>query len=213
MIVHILAGGPLDHHPDFAQYEDEQVVWAATDRGVYYLLKRGIVPDAAFGDYDSVTDEELEWMRRQKHDLHIMPKEKDETDLELALRWALEQCPDSIRIFGATGGRLDHAFANVQMLVRGIDQGIPMTIIDHKNEISIQTPGIYIIESNELFPYISFLPMTETVTGIALSGFKYPLENETIRWGSTLCVSNELVEEKGTFSFQSGILMVVRSRD
>ncbi|GAA3323450.1 hypothetical protein GCM10020331_047370 [Ectobacillus funiculus] len=34
--------------------------------------------------------------------------------------------------FGATGGRLDHAFANVQMLVRGMDQGIPITIIDHK---------------------------------------------------------------------------------
>ncbi|GAA3323452.1 hypothetical protein GCM10020331_047380 [Ectobacillus funiculus] len=45
--------------------------------------------------------------------------------------------------------------------------------------------------------------MTEIVTGIALSGFKYPLENETIRWGSTLCVSNELVEEKKVLFFFS----------
>ena len=44
--------------------------------------------------------------------------EKNETDMELALNWAVEQKPDLIRIFGATGGRLDHLFANVQLLVQ-----------------------------------------------------------------------------------------------
>ena len=32
---------------------------------------------------------------------------KDQTDLEIAINWALEQKPALIRIFGATGGRLD----------------------------------------------------------------------------------------------------------
>lgn len=42
MIIHILAGGPSEYCADFARYENEEVVWAAVDRGVYRLLKKGI---------------------------------------------------------------------------------------------------------------------------------------------------------------------------
>ena len=73
--------------------------------------------------------------------------------------------------------------------------------------------GTHIIEENKDFPYVSFVPVTEIEEGITLLGFKYPLINKTIEWGSTLCISNELVKEKGTFSFTSGILMVIRSTD
>ncbi|WP_028398970.1 thiamine diphosphokinase [Ectobacillus panaciterrae] len=212
MIIHILAGGPTDHHPDLALYEKEEVVWAAVDRGVYHLLQKGIGPYAAFGDYDSVTDDELQWMKQQTN-LQIVPKEKNETDLELAINWAVSQNPKCIRIFGATGGRLDHALANVQMLVKGLQKPIDMQLIDHKNEITLKRAGTYSIAKSDAFPYVSFLPLTETVTGITLNGFKYPLLKKTIEWGSTLCISNELVEEKGTFSFATGILMVIRSTD
>ncbi|MFC5773834.1 thiamine diphosphokinase [Ectobacillus antri] len=211
-IFHILAGGPVDHYADFLYYESDDVQWVAADRGVFHLLQRNIMPVAAFGDYDSVSEEELRWMREQTT-LHIMPKEKDETDLELAITWALKQKPDIIRIFGATGGRLDHGLANIQMLVKSLDTAIEMILVDHKNEISIKRAGTYVVEQNQRFPYISFLPLTETVTGITLQGFKYPLHNQTIQWGSTLCVSNELNSKKGTFSFRSGILMVISSTD
>ncbi|MGF9965559.1 thiamine diphosphokinase [Bacillus rhizoplanae] len=213
MIIHILAGGPVECCADFSKYESEQVVWAAVDRGVYRLLQHGIIPQVAFGDYDSVTEEELVWMQKQKQDLHIVPKEKDQTDLEIAINWAVEQEPEQIRIFGATGGRLDHSLANIQMLLKGLRANINMSIVDYKNEIFIKESGAYTIEKNSSFPYISFVPVTEIVTGITLRGFKYPLTDKKIEWGSTLCISNELVAEKGTFSFTSGILMVIRSTD
>ena len=76
MIIHILAGGPAEYCADFSSYENEKVVWAAVDRRVYRLLKRGITPAVAFGDYDSVTEEELAWMGQQTNDLHIVPREK-----------------------------------------------------------------------------------------------------------------------------------------
>ncbi|MFX3624612.1 MAG: thiamine diphosphokinase [Ectobacillus sp.] len=213
MDIYIMAGGPEDHHPDLDVCKNAGVVWAAVDRGVYYLLKKGIVPNVAFGDYDSVTEEELAWIEKKLKHIHIVPREKDETDLELALHWAIEQRPNAIWILGATGGRLDHALANVQMLIKGVEAGICMKIIDYKNEITLKKPGLYHIEADVKYPYLSFLPMTEKVTGITLEGVKYPLQNKTIYWGSTLCISNELVEEKGTFSFATGILMVIRSTD
>lgn len=49
MIIHILAGGPAEYCADFSRYENEEVVWAAVDRGVYRLLKRGITPAVALG--------------------------------------------------------------------------------------------------------------------------------------------------------------------
>ncbi|PGZ96798.1 thiamine diphosphokinase [Bacillus pseudomycoides] len=213
MIIHILAGGPVECCADFSKYESEEVVWAAVDRGVYRLLQLGIIPQVAFGDYDSVTEEELVWMQKQKRDLHIVPKEKDQTDLEIAINWALEQEPEQIRIFGATGGRVDHSLANIQMLLKGLQTNVNMSIVDYKNEISVKESGTYTLEENSSFPYVSFVPVTEIVTGITLHGFKYPLTDKTIEWGSTLCISNELVAEKGTFSFTSGILMVIRSTD
>ncbi|MED0993082.1 thiamine diphosphokinase [Bacillus nitratireducens] len=213
MIVHILAGGPVEYCADFSRYENEEVVWAAVDRGVYRLLKSGITPTVAFGDYDSVTEDELAWMRQQTNELHIVPREKDQTDLEIAISWALEQNPKLIRIFGATGGRLDHGLVNIQMLLKGLAAEIEMCIVDNKNEITVKKVGTHIIEENENFPYVSFVPVTETVEGITLRGFKYSLTNKTIEWGSTLCISNELIVEKGTFSFTSGILMMIRSTD
>ncbi|MFJ8529731.1 thiamine diphosphokinase [Bacillus sp. NPDC094106] len=213
MIIHILAGGPEEYCADFSRYENEEVVWAAVDRGVYRLLQRGIVPTIAFGDYDSVTEEELAWMQKQTDELHIVPREKDQTDLEIAISWALEQKPKLIRIFGATGGRLDHGLANIQMLLKGLEESTEMCIVDNKNEIFVRDVGTYIIEENKQFPYVSFVPVTECVNGITLRSFKYPLTDKTIKWGSTLCISNELLAEKGTFSFTSGILMVIRSTD
>jgi thiamine pyrophosphokinase len=61
--------------------------------------------------------------------------------------------------------------------------------------------------------YISFLPMTLAVTNLTLDGFKFPLKDRHISMGSTLCISNELISDYGTFSFSKGILLVIRSDD
>ena len=61
--------------------------------------------------------------------------------------------------------------------------------------------------------YISLIPYTEKVTGITLSGFKYPLENETLKIGISRGISNELLEEEGLIHIEEGILIVCVSCD
>jgi thiamine pyrophosphokinase len=61
--------------------------------------------------------------------------------------------------------------------------------------------------------YVSFVPLTLNVKGLNLEGFKYPLKDRHITIGSTLCISNELIGDNGTFSFSEGILLVIRSND
>ncbi|KWZ82599.1 thiamine diphosphokinase [Heyndrickxia coagulans] len=214
--IYILAGGPPENVPDLAPYaEDKRAAWAGVDRGVLHLLKQGIIPEMAFGDFDSVNQEEWDWINRKLQHIRKFQPEKDETDMELALMWAISQDPDVIRIFGATGGRLDHAFTNVLLLVheKALQFKGKIEMIDRQNLVEMFLPGTYTIEKMDAYPYVSFLPLTEEVEGIFLTGFKYPLENRHIVRGTTLCVSNELIRDFGTFSFSSGILMMVRSHD
>ncbi|MDN4073485.1 thiamine diphosphokinase [Fictibacillus terranigra] len=213
MKIIILAGGPEERQPDFSLFTGKKVIWAGVDRGVFYLLKKGITPDCAFGDFDSVNDEERQWMASFQLPSFEYDSEKDKTDLELALDWALGQNPEQILLLGVTGGRLDHELANIQLLLHGMEAGVSIEIRDKQNRFTLVKPGLHTIQQETDFPYISFLPFNGPVTGLTLKGFKYPLQDQYVPMGSTLCISNELVNKIGTYSFSSGILMLIKSHD
>ncbi|MFC3882619.1 thiamine diphosphokinase [Bacillus songklensis] len=213
MIINILAGGPETRLPSLTDKKWQDDVWVGVDRGVLRLLQQNIQPSKAFGDFDSITQNELSFVRERLRSLEISPAEKDEVDLELALNWAVEQNPSLVRIFGATGGRMDHMFGAVQLLYKGLNADIPIQMIDRQNIVSMHLPGCHEVEQDAAYGYISFVPFSEEIRGLTLEGFKYPLTNHIITWGSTLCISNELIQQRGTFSFAAGILMMIRSND
>jgi len=215
MIINIVAGGPEDLLPDFTEYIVNDAIWVGVDRGVYHLLKRNISPSIAFGDFDSVSSDELIYIEDRVTELKKYKPEKDETDMELALNWALNQHPSTIRLFGATGGRLDHLFANVHLLLTPFQEKneVDICIIDRNNIVFIRGAGSYKIEKMDSKKYISFVPVTLNIRNLTLEGFKFPLKNRHISIGSTLCISNELIDDYGTFSFSEGILIVIRSHD
>lgn len=212
MIINILGGGPVDLLPNLNDYEG---IWVGVDRGVYTLLQKGLPPFIAIGDFDSVSGDELSEIENKITELQKFKREKDETDMELALNWALEQNPERVRIFGASGGRLDHFLANVQLLIRPVLAGIKteISLIDRYNVMYVKGPGTYQIARCNNKKYISFIPVTPHIYGLTLEGFKYPLKHCHISLGSTLCISNELIRDNGTFSFSKGILIMVRSSD
>ncbi|WP_338781893.1 thiamine diphosphokinase [Metabacillus sp. FJAT-52054] len=211
--IYIVAGGPERLIPDLTAADHHDVSWVGVDRGVVYLADRGLKMEEAIGDFDSITGREREELESKHKNLKIYPSEKDKTDTELALDWAISKQPERIRIYGATGGRLDHFFANIYLLMKEFDCSIPIELEDRFNFIKLLPPGIQEIKASETYPYLSFVPVASDVEGLTLKGFKYPLENRHIPFGSTLCISNELIHHTGTVSFKSGILMMVRSRD
>lgn len=215
MIINILAGGPEDLLPDLSQYQSGQSQWLGVDKGVFTLLSAGMIPDYAFGDFDSVTEKEWQLIEQNVRNLKKFQPEKDETDMELALNWALQQSPEQINLFGASGGRLDHMFGNVQLLLKPAIEKLPTHIemIDKQNHVFAKAPGSHSLMKMEDKKYISFVPVTPSVEGLTLKGFKYPLSDCHLPLGSTLCISNELENDYGTFSFSEGILLVIRSSD
>lgn len=214
-VIGIMGSGPKSHLPDLQPYQQVIDSWIGVDRGAYYLLERGITPQVAVGDFDSVDEQQKAVITQQVHHLQKHPAEKDATDLELALERAIQMKPKKLYLFGVTGGRLDHALINIQLLLQPLlahefTRGI---IIDQWNQLELKAPGIYEFPYDREYPYISFIAFSEAVKNISLKGFYYPLENFTLTWGSTRCISNEIHQEKGTVSFTDGLLLLIRSKD
>ena len=66
------------------------------DRGSLFLIEQGICPDLAVGDFDSVSEEELALICSQsKNLLQAQPEEKDDTDLELAVKAVFARSPQA----------------------------------------------------------------------------------------------------------------------
>ncbi|MNC80501.1 Thiamine pyrophosphokinase [compost metagenome] len=63
------------------------------------------------------------------------------------------------------------------------------------------------------YTYVSLLPLTPEVTGITLEGFQYPLTGATLKLGQSLGVSNILTADHGTVSIESGLLLIIQSKD
>ncbi|MGV3487812.1 MAG: thiamine diphosphokinase [Tuberibacillus sp.] len=209
----ILAGGPPAHLPDLNDKRFDHVQWIGVDRGTLTLIKNGITPLQAFGDFDSIDERERLFIESKKTLLSVYPSEKDQTDLEIALDWVLEREPERCWIVGATGGRLDHSLMNIQLLVKGIGKKTKLILIDNQNIVTILPPNVYDITKAQYYPYVSFIAFSPKVTGISLEGFKYPLNKAELVWGSSLCISNELISTQGRLSFSEGYLICVQSRD
>lgn len=209
--VGIVGNGPRALLPNLQDYKHIDL-WIGADRGAYYLAEQGIKMETALGDFDSVSKEEWMSIHQQARFIDQHPVMKDKTDLEIAVDMALEKAAEEIYFFGVTGGRMDHALMNIQLLYPLLQKEKRAVIVDKGNTIEMFKPGTYSVNAEE-HAYISFLAFSNEVAGLTLNGFVYPLENEMVHWGSSLCISNKLSQKKGTFSFRKGILILVKSCD
>lgn len=211
----IITGGKLDlsFASGFLKKETFDKV-IAVDGGLEGVKALGLEPDMIVGDFDSVKPEILDFYRTREHIIwDARQPEKDETDTELALMKAQAIGCTHIVVLGATGGRMDHMLGNIHLLFPCLQRGIEAVILDGQNRI-------YLIDGEQVFrrsrtwgKYISFVPLTEQVKGITLTGFKYPLHEKDIEIGTSLCISNELLDEEGRITFSEGVLIVVESHD
>ena len=210
----LVLGGTLDALFLKECYEKMQPHFVvAADGALEKVLAAGIPCDCGMGDFDTVSKDVLcHFEEDQNTKLLSFPPEKDETDAELAVQFAVDQKPDKIWILGATGGRMDHMLGNLELLHIPLTKGIECEIIDQQNRIRL-LDGPILLEKMDDWKYVSFLSYTDQTQGITLKGFVYTVENFTLKKGSTRCISNEICDEKATVSFTNGLLYCIRSRD
>ncbi len=102
---------------------------------------------------------------------------------------------------------------NIELLGIGLQQHVPIEMIDSHNRIRMIDSGVSLSKDSQYGKYVSLIPYTQEVTGLTLTGFQYPLDGYTLRGFCSLGVSNEITEETAQISFKDGILILIESRD
>ena len=110
-----LVGAVYFNAGHFASQQFDCVI--AVDRGYASLRRIGVMPDVAVGDFDSLGFVPACPTR-------TFPVEKDASDMELAMREALDRGADEVLLYGAFSARLDHTLANLQMLCGYAQRGV-----------------------------------------------------------------------------------------
>jgi len=210
--VYIITGGRITEHLTPDHFKDGVVI--GVDRGAEWLIHQQIIPDYFIGDFDSAQTNFLEKIKKDFPDRILsFPSEKDETDTELAMKFAISLKPTEILLIGGTGTRLDHTLANIHVLLQAEQKQIPALMLDKHNRIQLLLPKQKKVIEKSDFRYVSILPLSEYVEGITLIGFKYPLHQATMKTGIPIGVSNELIATNGTISIEKGILLIIESKD
>ena len=174
------------------------------------------LPDVAVGDFDSVDPLVLErFMQAESIRFERHRPEKNETDTELAFSIAQEAGVTDLTLMGVTGTRLDHVLSNIHLLKNAMDRGLQCQLLDRHNRIRLVCGRTVFHRNEESYPFVSLVPLTMEVTGITLTGFKYPLQDRDLTLGREcgLCISNELAADEAVLDFTSGLLLVVEARD
>ncbi|MEL7646953.1 MAG: thiamine diphosphokinase [Sedimentibacter sp.] len=184
------------------------------DGGLKKAKALGLTPDIIVGDFDSVDRDLLEKYRSMNIETVKFPVEKDFTDMELSIEIAADKGYRDIVLLGATGGpRLDHSMANMMLLEKYFNSGINIEIIDNNNSVKVVSDGTDLMIDGKKDRFVSLIPLTEEISGLSLVGFKYPLDRVSVKRGSTLCVSNEISEEKGRVILGKGTALLFVSKD
>ena len=214
----IISGGNIEQDFALAFLEKNRDAFLiAADAGMRFLEQNNILPDLAIGDFDSITPEAEKRMAELEKDglrvIRLRP-EKDVSDTQAAFLHAVENGSRRIALLGCTGTRLDHVAANISLLVLAREAGGEAVILDSHNRISLVLPGTELKKEEVKSRYVSFFPFGGDVTGLTLTGFKYPLRDFLLRpRDSGLTVSNEIAAETAVVRYASGNLIMIESSD
>lgn len=199
-----------DYYKKLFKEEKPQYVICA-DGGANHLKRLGIIPTTIIGDLDSINKEDLEYYKSQKVEIIRFNSEKDETDTQLAIQFAMSLQISELVLLGALGNRLDHSLANIYLLQSVVSQGVKVSIMNENNIIYLVAKEIQL--QGKKGDTVSLLPFTDQVTGIDVKGLYYPLEDATMRKANPYGISNIFTKEIVDISIQSGLLLVILAQD
>lgn len=203
----LFAGGDLTY------FEYDFDYFVGIDRGSLFLLKNGLSLDMAVGDFDSITEDELLYIKHYCSNIVSASAEKNDTDTELALKTIFKEFSEAqVTVFGAFGGRIDHMMSNI-FLPSDTDLEPFMSQIRLKDEQNIVTylpSGKNQVSRIEGMSYVSFMPESEST--LQISGAKYEL-NKSNYFKKKMYSSNEFMTSPIEVELKDGYLIIIYSKD
>ena len=188
--------------------DDDYIICA--DGGARHASALDLKPALVIGDMDSAESSLLQNLQADGVLIELFPRDKNETDLELAITRAIELNPKEIFIIAALGGRLDQTLANITLLSDHRLSTLNIKLDDGLEEIffcrdQVQVEG----GSGDI---VSLIPWCREVTGIQTENLKWQLNDETLHPEKTRGISNEMTANVASIKISTGLLLIVHTR-
>lgn len=196
----IFAAGDAVQKEIVRAYLTEETYIIAADAGYAFCKALGYTPNLILGDFDSgaCPETDIETLR--------FNPVKDDTDSAMALKAAIKRGFKKIVLFGGTGSRLDHTFANFDLCAYAKINGADLQLVDNHHRI-FALQGETATLQKDTRRYVSVFALGGACT-ISLKGFFYPLEHHVFEPFCGLGVSNEITEDTAQIVAEKGIALI-----
>lgn len=207
MNVLIIAGGPDPGAKLIQKCAAQAEKIYCADRGAQWAYAAGITPDLVVGDLDSVNDQTVDRLEAENIRIVRYPEEKDMTDTQIAIEFAVSEGARSITLLGALGGRIDHSLANIGLMTSYHRRGVRIAIMDINTAMFVgeRTITFRAVKGST----VSLFPIEEGVRVLKSEGLYYPLNDVVVPMDGTLCVSNHMTSDRVLLDVRNGALLLI----
>ena len=200
-ICYVIGAGDIYTKTRIKAGENDYIICA--DGGYAHRTLLGREPDLVVGDFDSYG------IIPETQNKIVAPREKDETDMMLAINEGLDRGYREFVIFGALGGnRFEHSVANIQLLAYICEKGGKATLIHNGNLFTAIRNG-KISFSAENKGYISVFSLCDESKGVRIENLKYEVNDYTLKANLPIGISNEFMGKEAAISVEDGTLLVI----
>lgn len=182
----------------------------AADGGALALERWGITPKVLVGDFDSLGTDRLPAYRERGTRVVQFPVAKDQSDLEIAVRYALDSGATDITLLGILGGaRIDHALTNAMLVADPAYRGRGVRAVFGDTEIRAIHAGETATLHGAVGDTVTLIPVRGDAVGVRAEGLRYPLTGQTLHFGRSLGLSNVIATTPARVSIEQGVVLVI----
>lgn len=209
MLAVVFANGDLNPPKDLPARLATAGLIVAADGGAQHCRALGLRPDIVIGDLDSLDAKERAELQAKGVRVISYLADKDQTDLELALLHAKEAGAQEILVLAGLGRRWDHTFANLLLAAHTQFSSQRILFLDGEQRLFV-IRGCARLEAR-IGEHVSLLPLGGDAQGVSTRGLQYPLNRETLTFGSSRGISNVVLTEGAEVDLEVGCLLCVIS--
>lgn len=206
----VIAGGDAPRPDELAGEAAWEWVVAA-DSGLDHAEALGLAVDRVVGDLDSVSAPALARARAAGVAVDEHPRDKDATDLALALDAALDLGAAQLLVVGLGGGRPDHLLANLLLLAAPAyaEVEIDARTADARYTVVRSRPRALRGRAGDV---VTLLPLHGVARKVHTEGLRWRLHGDDLPHGSTRGVSNELTGTDAWVLVGDGVALAIQPR-
>ncbi len=214
-MITVFANGNLEGDGEWIRpFLAQSTATIAADGGSRHLHALNHPPDIIIGDMDSLPAAVRRWLTAVGTQFITHPPAKNETDLELALRYAVEKYDTDILLFTALGGRLDQMLANIHLLAHPAFAGRVRLMSPYQQTWVMAAPltETAFMINGRVGDTLSLIPLNGNVKVSSTDGLRWSLYERWLYFDKTQGVSNEITAVPATITIEKGILLCVHTK-